>query len=1295
MQKFLNLLFSRRALAITGAIVLALLIWFIGPLMSFDILRPLATIGSRVVTIVLLVMLLTLWLVNWSMSIIGVSILCLVIGFVSPLLAFGEVRPFAPLWLRLTLIGLVLLAYALYGLYRLWRALRVDEHLLRRFLHPRGEEVPVSGEIKADLRTVSHIVTKAIRQLKQLRVDIPGWRRIFEGKRFLYELPWFMVVGSPGDGKTTALLNTGLQFPLAEQMEQTSRILTVPGGGTLHCDWWFTNEAVLIDTAGRYARHDDGGEGSTAQRNAGEWLGFLSLLRKHRPGAPLNGVILTLNVADLTAQSPAERLAACAALRARLAELRETLGIRFPVYLVITKMDLLPGFSEYFRALTSHLRAQVWGFTLPYSRRRKAGDSQALHATCEQELARLTLRLDQGLDMRLQEEYELHSRQRLYRFPREFAALGAPLLEAIEQIFLDSKFDATQLHNTLRGVFFTSAAQAQADAVADQLGIWQRFSRAIKNARGGQAASTPHVLPDGNRSYFLHDLLTKYIFREAHLVEPNLQWAWRYRLLRLGGHLLVLALAFWLWQGMQGSQQANGDYLKEITTRTARLDGDVKAYTGKPAMTPVPALLNISRALAAWPGLDPDSPPLTWRYGLYSVPPVTGSVASLYDRLLDQLLLPPLVKRIEYVLADAIARRDSKAAYDALRVYLLLNLDKDHEDKYNAAEIQTWVLNDLEYNDSVKEFGGRAAVLEHIEALFDGSRVAHSPYEKDEQLIRQARAFLDGHTSTERIYSRALAAIESEAPEEFTLVRAVGADAGTVFVRTDGAPLDRGVPGIFTREGYRNLFDKRLPEFVAAASEDDAWVMGRESAQKKTTDVVMSQLPGQELPVTREVRRLYLTEYTRRWQDFLSSIHSINSAGEEGSPGLAYDLQVLRTLASPDSPLMRLGKAVVEQTTLVPPLDAQARQKQLAQRSQNQLSGNAAKAAKATQTAKLFVDVHPEERLEKTLVDDRFAALREVISGRTDSGQGNGTPQLNSLLTMLSEYYTQLTIADSALAASTLPGRISAADKLQLEAGKLPAPLKNILLDLTQQGTRKINAGTGEVLNAQMEAMIGDDCRDAIDGRYPFADSPQEVSAEDFNRIFATGGVMDAFWSKQLAPLADTASNPWRYKPTEGNMTLQGPDLTPFQQAKQIRSVFFNGEGGKKFSWGMQIRVVDMDPAITELVIDIDGQVLRYAHGPDRPLKVKWPGPRNGSMAEITASPRIRQDTSTLLLGGPWALFHLLDAGRTQETAVRGTQQVEYDFDGRRVVLEITAGRDFDPVNRGLLQGFTCPTRTL
>ena len=108
MQKFLSLLFSRRALAIVGVVMLALLVWFIGPLVAFDTLHPLVSVSSRGVAIVLLLMLLILWLVDWSMSIIGVTVLCLIIGFVSPLLAFGDVRPFAPLWLRLTLIGLIL-----------------------------------------------------------------------------------------------------------------------------------------------------------------------------------------------------------------------------------------------------------------------------------------------------------------------------------------------------------------------------------------------------------------------------------------------------------------------------------------------------------------------------------------------------------------------------------------------------------------------------------------------------------------------------------------------------------------------------------------------------------------------------------------------------------------------------------------------------------------------------------------------------------------------------------------------------------------------------------------------------------------------------------------------------------------------------------------------------------------------------------------------------------------------------------------------------------------------------------
>ena len=70
---------------------------------------------------------------------------------------------------------------------------------------------------------------------------------------FLYDLPWYVLIGPPGSGKTTALVNSGLQFPLSRGATPAA----ISGiGGTRYCDWWFTEDAVLIDTAGRYTTQD-------------------------------------------------------------------------------------------------------------------------------------------------------------------------------------------------------------------------------------------------------------------------------------------------------------------------------------------------------------------------------------------------------------------------------------------------------------------------------------------------------------------------------------------------------------------------------------------------------------------------------------------------------------------------------------------------------------------------------------------------------------------------------------------------------------------------------------------------------------------------------------------------------------------------------------------------------------------------------------------------------------------------------------------------------------------------------
>ena len=151
---------------------------------------------------------------------------------------------------------------------------------------------------------------------------------------YLYEQPWYVIVGPPGAGKTTALLNSGLKFPLAAEMGQGA----VAGvGGTRLCDWWFTENAVLIDTAGRYTTQ----EFNAAVDRAG-WDAFLDLLRRTRPRQPLNGAIVAIRAAASIATT--HRPTNASPTRGRYGDGSRSssarLGIRIPVYALFTKADL-------------------------------------------------------------------------------------------------------------------------------------------------------------------------------------------------------------------------------------------------------------------------------------------------------------------------------------------------------------------------------------------------------------------------------------------------------------------------------------------------------------------------------------------------------------------------------------------------------------------------------------------------------------------------------------------------------------------------------------------------------------------------------------------------------------------------------------------------------------------------------------------------------------------------------------------------------------------------------------------
>ena len=136
-------------------------------------------------------------------------------------------------------------------------------------------------------------------------------------------------------------------------------------GGTRLCDWWFTDEAVLIDTSGRYTTQD-----SDAAVDRVGWEAFLDLLKRTRVRQPLNGVLVAIGLNDIARAPQAERIAHARAIRSRVKELEAKLGARMPVYLLFTKADLIAGFTEFFGGLDRDRRDQVWGTTFPLQDRR-------------------------------------------------------------------------------------------------------------------------------------------------------------------------------------------------------------------------------------------------------------------------------------------------------------------------------------------------------------------------------------------------------------------------------------------------------------------------------------------------------------------------------------------------------------------------------------------------------------------------------------------------------------------------------------------------------------------------------------------------------------------------------------------------------------------------------------------------------------------------------------------------------------------------------------------------------------
>lgn len=183
--------------------------------------------------------------------------------------------------------------------------------------------------------------SKAVKALKSSHLKLKGDP--------LYVLPWYMVFGKPRSGKSTALRNASLLQPAMELSEHAD-------GSTLNLEWWLYDQAIVIDTAGRYAVPDN------EKRDRKEWNTLLSMLSRHKQKEPLNGIILVVSADRLLNCTEDELMEEGQQIRSGINELMEQLEAQMPVYLMITKCDLIDQFSDWCEYLPEESLEQVMGY---------------------------------------------------------------------------------------------------------------------------------------------------------------------------------------------------------------------------------------------------------------------------------------------------------------------------------------------------------------------------------------------------------------------------------------------------------------------------------------------------------------------------------------------------------------------------------------------------------------------------------------------------------------------------------------------------------------------------------------------------------------------------------------------------------------------------------------------------------------------------------------------------------------------------------------------------------------------
>lgn len=1042
------------------------------------------------------------------------------------------------------------------------------------------------------------------------------------GSEALYELPWYITIGNPAAGKSTAIVNSGLKFPFDDGGNAVIKGI----GGTRNCDWFFTTEGILLDTAGRYSVHEEDRE---------EWLGFLQLLRKNRPHAPINGIIVTVSIGELMSNPPGFAINLAKSLRQRVQELTEKLEVFAPVYVLFTKVDLIPGFHDFFLDLDWTERDRVWGATIPYEQ----STGEELIALFDQHFDELYEGLRAMSVAQLSRVQGEETLPGLLIFPSEFAAIKPALQAFVATLFEENPF---QFKPVFRGFYITSAIQGT--------DIKPLTSDRILNKFALQGIGGIPVRTALNHGYFLKELFSKVIFPDRNLVRRHItKNRVRLRQAAVIGSLCLLGLALggWSWSYINNRsllENVQQDVNKAIRLQEGRID----------LQSRLEAMEIIQDRLVQLERFNRDHP-ISIGLGLYQGKPMADKLRAEYFAGISSIMLAPVKENLEAFLNEVNARgnrlkeagsgskekrpaeaeqavaspyRDARPsdvedAYNALKTYLMLS-SREHVDAGHLSDQITrfwrgWLEANRGTMSREQMIRSAGSILSfHLEQVnADDWPGIHTNLALVDEVRDKLRSVVRGMPAAERVYAE----IKARASTRFAPVTVAN------IVGPENAALVTGstvVSGTFTVEAWREYVQGAIKDAATSEQKNVDWVLLSSSRDDLT-------LEGSPEQIQKALIAMYKRDYAEEWKRFTQGISVSSFASFPDA------VAAMNRIGDPQtSPIGTLIKTIFDQTAWDNPAMANIG----LMRAQQGFIEWFKRSILRMSPSRVQLDVNVSGKSAEVPmgpVGQEFSGFARLVAPRDNSEALVDTylKQLAKIRSKLNQLKNQGDPGSGALKLmrETVEGNNSElSDTLrfvdeQMLTG-IPDHQRNILRPmllrpLMQTYAAVIRPATEE-LNKTWLAQVHEPFSRKLAIKYPFsAQAGIEASPAEISQVFGPEGAIAKYVESAMGELVVRRGNTITPR-TWGDL---GIALRPDFMADFARWVApLEGgaatEAGGGAGQAQTVFMLRPQPVAgtTGYVIEIDGQKLNYRNGLAQWANFIWPNTAGTPGAKITAT---------------------------------------------------------------------------